>query len=82
MFLLFNGKQFMECLPSLYPLLVDCLGTELVPDLRIYVQLCLRKVGQHALGLDLQCHSPQLPVANPRPSSVQHQSIVETPTTE
>ncbi|PLW15872.1 hypothetical protein PCANC_18072 [Puccinia coronata f. sp. avenae] len=77
-----DKETFMECLPSLYPLLVDCLGTELVPDLRIYVQLCLRKVGQHALGLDLQCHSPQLPVANPRPSSVQHQSIVETPTTE
>lgn len=53
----------MGCLPSLYPLLVDCLGAELVPDLRIYVQLCFRKVGQHALGLDISSNSPQVPAA-------------------
>ncbi|KNZ48298.1 hypothetical protein VP01_576g7 [Puccinia sorghi] len=58
-----NDHLFMGCLPSLYPLLVDCLGAELVPDLRIYVQLCFRKVGQHALGLDISSNSPQVPAA-------------------
>lgn len=52
------GKEnFLECLPSLYPLLIDCLGGDLISDLRIYVQLCLRKVGEHGLGLDIN-HPP------------------------
>jgi len=76
----------MGCLPSLYPLLVDCLGAELVPDLRIYVQLCFRKVGQHALGLDISSNSPQVPVATnptspspPSPSPAQEETSVEKP---
>lgn len=81
-----DKETFMGCLPSLYPLLVDCLGAELVPDLRIYVQLCFRKVGQHALGLDISSNSPQVPVATnptspspPSPPPAQEETSVEKP---
>ncbi|WAQ80954.1 hypothetical protein PtA15_1A292 [Puccinia triticina] len=63
-----DKQTFLGCMPSLYPLLVDCLGGELVPDLKIYIQLCLRKVGEHGLGLATLATLPQAPAANPSAS--------------
>ncbi|KAH9443093.1 hypothetical protein MJO28_014431 [Puccinia striiformis f. sp. tritici] len=65
-----DKETFLGCLPSLYPLLVDCLGGDLVPDLKIYVQLCLRKVGVFGLGLQIVSDSPQIP-----PSSIMSPSL-------
>ncbi|KAA1073441.1 guanine nucleotide exchange protein for ADP-robosylation factor [Puccinia graminis f. sp. tritici] len=54
-----DKETFQSCIPQLYSLLVDCLGGDLVPDLKIYVQLCLRKVGEHGMGLAVTSQLPR-----------------------